>query len=206
MSKDDIQIEFDPHDEPTLELTSPRFTFQFDTSRAGGLGAIAWDVLIKNDQGQRRATVSAKLRAWEEQLVLTRPLSRGQAILKNDVVTRRVLVDKLTLDKLASREQAIGEVASRDLKRDEVLTAGVIAAPPAVQAGDFVTVALTIGQTEVQTVARALDAAPRGGTIRARNEANGQVYQVRVTGPGTGAVTGMGQRIDHESNDVASTN
>jgi flagella basal body P-ring formation protein FlgA len=200
LAKENAQITFDPADEATLNLTSPKQTFQIDSARAGQLGPIAWDVVIKSDQGERKVTVTAKLAAYENQVVLARPLSRGQSILKSDVVARRVLVEKLAEDKLEKPEQAIGAIATRALKSGELLTNDAVTEPPAVQAGDFVTVSMKIGETDVETVARALDAGPRGGTIRAKNEATGQVYQVQVTGRGAGDVKAVGE------GDVASTN
>jgi len=200
LAKENVQITFDPADEATLNLTSPRQAFQIDSARAGQLGPVAWDIVIKSDQGERKVTVSGKLAAWEDQVVLTRPLSRGQAILQRDVASRRVLVEQLTEEKLGKPEEAIGAVAARALKSGELLTADAVTEPQAVQAGDFVTVSMKIGTSQVETVARALDAGARGKSIRAKNEANGQVYQVKITGPGAGEVKPAGE------SDVASTN
>jgi flagella basal body P-ring formation protein FlgA len=188
LAKEDAKIEFDPRDNLYLSLTSPRCTFTIDSSRAAQLGPIAWDVSVKTDTSENTITVTANLSAWEDQLVLTRSLSPGQAILKNDLAPRRVLVETLAAAKVTDAQQAVGSVAARALKRGEVLTTDAIASPPVVRAGDFVTVSLKIGPTSVETVARALDTGSKGAAIRARNEATGQVYDVTLTGPGTGKV------------------
>jgi flagella basal body P-ring formation protein FlgA len=87
------------------------------------------------------------------------------------------------------------------MERGDVLSENAVRAASIVQAGDFVTVAMDIDSMKIETVARALDSGPKGGIIRAKNEATGQVYQVSVTGPGTGYVT---QTIGGQ--DVASIN
>jgi flagella basal body P-ring formation protein FlgA len=201
LRQNQLQLEFDPRDQRTLALTAPRLTFQIDSSRAAGLGAVSWTINIRNGSSERTATVSARASAWEDQVVLTRSLSSGQMIQKSDVTLRHALVEKLTPGKILDPSDAIGEVASSAMERGDVLSENAIRAASIVQAGDFVTVAMDIDSMKIETVARALDSGPKGGIIRAKNEATGQVYQVSVTGPGTGDVT---QTIGGQ--DVASIN
>jgi flagella basal body P-ring formation protein FlgA len=201
LRQNQLQLEFDPRDQRTLALTAPRLTFQIDSSRAAGLGAVSWTINIRNGSSERTATVSARASAWEDQVVLTRSLSSGQMIQKSDVTLRHALVEKLTPGKILDPSDAIGEVASSAMERGDVLSENAVRAASIVQAGDFVTVAMDIDSMKIETVARALDSGPKGGIIRAKNEATGQVYQVSVTGPGTGYVT---QTIGGQ--DVASIN
>jgi len=126
----------------------------------------------------------------EEQLVLTRPLSRGQRIIASDIVVQRVEVDQPATRPATSvtRDQVIGNVAARDLKKGDVIEPASIARPAVVTKGQFLTVALRVGQFDVETVARALDSAAIGETVRAKNEANGDVYRVTVTAANEGHV------------------
>jgi flagella basal body P-ring formation protein FlgA len=187
MSAQQVQVDFDPKDANILALTSPRCRIDFDGTRtAGALGAVAWRVRIQDGTDERTLTINATARAWEDQLVLTRPLSRGQAFLKGDIAPRRVLVEKPTTQPLTADDAVLAQVAARDLKRGDVLTVADVDMPQIVRAGQFMTVGLKVGDATVQTVATALDAGKKGSTIRARNDANGQVYRVRITAPDTG--------------------
>jgi flagella basal body P-ring formation protein FlgA len=185
---DRVQIEFSPADQATLALTSPNCTFEIDSSNAAGLGDVAWQVIVKTRAAEKRITIAAKARAWEEQLVLTRPLSRGQQIIHSDVISRRELVEKLSRDPVFEREQLVGQNAARDMKAGDVLIAADAAAPVVVNAGQFMTVSMKIGGSTVQTVARAMDSGAKDKVVRAKNEATGQIYQVVITGPDVGRV------------------
>jgi flagella basal body P-ring formation protein FlgA len=125
---------------------------------------------------------------YEEQVVLTRPLSRGQRILAGDVVARRVQVEAPTTRPEMTVEQVVGNLAARAMNKGDVFDPDAVARPPVVTRGDFMTVALRIGEMDLETVVRAMETAAAGETIRARNEANGDVYHVVVTGPHAGRV------------------
>ena len=51
--------------------------------------------------------------------------------------------------------------------------------------GQFVTITITSGSVRVKTVARAMDAGTFGQTIRVKNEATKDIYEVTLTGPQT---------------------
>ena len=187
LSAQQVQVDFDANDAAVLALTTPRCRIDFDGSQtATALGAVCWQVRIQDGADERTVRINANARAWEDQLVLTRPLSRGQAFMKGDVAARRMLVEKPTTQPIADPAAVVAQVASRDLKRGDVLGVGDVDSPQIVRAGQFMTVSLNVGGDEVKTVATALDGGKQGSTIRARNGANGQVYRVRVTAPDTG--------------------
>jgi flagella basal body P-ring formation protein FlgA len=66
-----------------------------------------------------------------------------------------------------------------------VLTARMVDAVQLVKAGQFVTVTLTQGTVNIKTVAKALEGGTYGQTIRVKNEATKDVFQVILTGPQT---------------------
>jgi flagella basal body P-ring formation protein FlgA len=190
LSAKQVQVDFDAKDASILALTTPRYRIDFDDHDAAELGAVQWKVVIQTDAGDRTETIRATARKWEDQLVLTRGLSRGQGFMKGDVRHQRVLVDKPTTNPAPADEPVVGQLASRDLKRGDVLAAGDTTAPQIVRAGQFMTVALRMhdGQT-VQTTATALDGGGEGAVIRARNTATGETYHVRITEPDAGEIT-----------------
>jgi flagella basal body P-ring formation protein FlgA len=136
---------------------------------------------------------------FEEQLVLTRPLSRNQRIIASDIAVRRVPVDAPATQPGITKDEIIGNLAARDLKAGEVFDAEDITRPAAVTKGQFMTVALRIGQFDVETVARAMDTAATGEICRAKNEATGDVYRVVITAANEGRV----EPNDQASDDIA---
>jgi flagellar basal body P-ring formation protein FlgA len=112
-----------------------------------------------------------------------------------------VLVDKPTTQPIARVEDAVGQIATRTLDRGDILSARDIDSPTIVQAGQAITVSLKIGDNSVETVATAMDNGKKGAAIRARNEATGDVYRVRITTPDSGTQIPPGAQED----DVATT-
>jgi flagella basal body P-ring formation protein FlgA len=198
LSAQQVQVDFDTKDAAILALTTPRCRIDFDGNQtAAALGAVSWQVRIQDGADERTVTINASARAWEDQLVLTRPLSRGQTIMKGDIAPRRVLVEKPTTQPIAAVDAVVAQVAARDLKRGDVLCARDIDLPQIVRAGQFMTVSLNVGGDEVKTVATALEGGKQGSTIGARNGATGEVYRVRVTAPDTG--------VEISGDDIVST-
>jgi flagella basal body P-ring formation protein FlgA len=202
LSAQQVQVDFDAKDAKVLAMTSPKCRIDFDAGESGKTpGPVSWTVVIQDGTTEQKATIAATARAWEEQVVLTRPLSRGQAILHSDVQPRRVLVETPTTQPVTRAEDAVGQVAARDLKRGDVLSQIDTDSPAIVQAGQAITVSLKIGDSSVETVATALDNGKKGGAIRARNDATGDIYKVRVTAPDAGTQIPPAQ----DGDDIAST-
>jgi flagella basal body P-ring formation protein FlgA len=142
---------------------------------------------------------------FEDQLIVTRSLSNGQSLARSDVATQRVrVVAPGATQATLTIEDVIGQAAARDLRAGETLTSNDLKAAQAIVAGQFMTVSLKIGPDQnVETVAKALNNGAPGETIEAKNEATGEVYNIKITGPNAGAVISP----DSTSNDhgVAST-
>lgn len=180
---DALQITFSAKDAQALTLTEPHFRFDIDARRARGLGNVTWDVAILSDGGSTQTTVAATARAWQRQLVLVRPVSFKQVFRDQDVTERRALVDRLADEPLLSREQTIGQQAARELKPGTVVTASLIEPVPLVKSGQFVSIEAAHGGVRVRSVAKAMENGAFGQTIRVKNEATKDVFEVTITGP-----------------------
>ncbi|MGH7176351.1 MAG: flagellar basal body P-ring formation chaperone FlgA [Tepidisphaeraceae bacterium] len=179
-----LQLSFRPQDEKTLNLAEPLFKFEIDSGRARNLGEIAWAVTVVADNGTtRRVMIPATARAWETQTVVASAVAPKQVLREEDLIERRALVSRLSDDFAISRGQAVGQQAARELKPGTVLTARMVDAAQLVRAGQFVTIIHRQGNVTIKTVARATEAGSFGQTIRVKNEATRDVYQVIVTGP-----------------------
>jgi len=182
-----VQVTFDPRDEHVLRLAEPQFKFNAEPRRVRNLGAVAWDVQVVSAAGPARPSqkvgINATARAWQQQVVLTKPVSFKQVVRGGDVSERRMLVDHLDDEQPLSFKQAVGQQASRDLKPGTVLTGKMVQAVPMARTGQFITVTLGRGAVKVKTVARAMEDGGFGQTIRVKNEATKDVYEVVLTGP-----------------------
>jgi flagella basal body P-ring formation protein FlgA len=185
-----LQIAFNPRDEKALNLSEPQFRFQVVPQRAKTLGSVSWEVQIIADAGTQRVSVGGMAKAWQEQVVLAKPISARQLIREEDVVNKRALVDKLDDQPLLTREQVVGNQSARDLKPGAVFTARMVEPVPLARSGQFVTVTLTTANVKVKTVARAMESGSYGQTIRVKNEATKEIYEVILTGPQTAEMNG----------------
>jgi flagella basal body P-ring formation protein FlgA len=183
-----LQFRFNPSDQKLLNLSEPHFKFNVATPRNRNLGDVTWEVTIvaegvEGAQGAQKATVTANVKAWQNQLVIHKPLAVRQIIREEDVIDRRALVDRLGDDPLVTREQAVGQMAARELKSGTLLTARLVEASILVKSGQLVSVMLTQGSIQAKTVARAMEQGTLGQTIRVKNEVTNNTFDVVVTGP-----------------------
>jgi flagella basal body P-ring formation protein FlgA len=205
IDKSQLDVSFANKDKGIIELTVPRCTFNIDTSEARSLGRITWQITADTPAGQRKSAVTATARTWQDHLVLNRPVSRGQLILDRDVVAKRELTSEPVADALVNRSDVVGQQASAALEAGEVLTAGRVRPAPLVDAGDMMMVKLHLNPTTtIATVARALDGGGKGQSIRARNEANHDVYDVIVTAKQEGECTSFASTASAASASPAS--
>lgn len=185
----DVQISFAPGSEQAVNLLSPQFKFDVESSRSRALGNVAWSVTITPPAGaSKRMMINAVARAWQDQLVVARPVSVGQTLQATDVQTKRALVEQVSPDPMLVAEQAVGQQAGRDLKPGQVLTSRVLEPVPLVRAGQFVTVSIVRGRVQLQTVGRAMGQGTFGQTVRVKNEGTKETFDVIVTGPQAGRV------------------
>jgi len=185
IAADQLQFHFNPMDEKVLNLCEPHFEFNVSPPRNRNLGEVTWDVTIVADGSSQKTVVSANVRAWQNQLIVNKPLGYRQVIREGDLVDRRTLVDRLGDDPLVTREQVIGQMSGRDLKSGTILTARLIDPTILVKSGQLVSITLTQGAISAKSVARATEQGTIGQTIRVKNEVTNNTFDVVVTGPQT---------------------
>ena len=183
LSRDVLQVDFAAKNESALNLAEPHFKFNIEPRRVRNLGEVAWEVTILADAGSQKLFVTATARAWQEQVVVMKPLAFKQIIRDEDIIERRTLVDALGEDPLLARNQVIGQQAAREIKPGTILTARLIDAVPLVKPGQYVTISLQQGGVTVKSVAKAVEGGAFGQTIRVKNETTKDIFEVVVTGP-----------------------
>jgi flagella basal body P-ring formation protein FlgA len=189
---DQLQMNFRAEDEKVLALSEPSFQFQIDPVRVRNLGDVSWNVSVIAGGETHQVTINAEGRAWQQQLVLARPLDSRQVIQPDDVIERRTLVDSLPNDPLLTRDQLVNEQSAENLKPGTVMTARMVDALPLVRSGQFVTVTIQQGGVQIKTVATAMESGSYGQTIRVRNEETREIFEVTLTGPQEATMNSVG--------------
>ncbi|HEY0010046.1 MAG TPA: flagellar basal body P-ring formation chaperone FlgA [Tepidisphaeraceae bacterium] len=180
---DTLQVAFRGKDEKVLSLLEPLVSFTIDPQRTGNLGEVSWNVTLTNGTGTSRAFITATARAWQNQLIVTRPLGTRQVITAEDVTEKRTLADRLTSDPILTREQVVGQMASRELRPGALLTARTVDPVQLVRTGQFVSITHAQGGVNVKISARALEGGTFGQSIRVQNELTREQFRVTITGP-----------------------
>ncbi len=183
-----LQVRFSANDTNLLNLSEPNFHFDIQPRRVRDLGEVSWDVTILTGGGQQKVSVDAQARAWQQQLILDRPVTFKEIFRDEDLNDRRVLIDRLPTELLLTRQQIIGQEAARDLTAGTVITAQLVESVPLAKSGQYVTVTLNQGSVQIRTVARAMESGSYGQTIKVRNEDTRDVYDVTLTGPQTATI------------------
>jgi flagella basal body P-ring formation protein FlgA len=177
-----LQMKFNPIDERLLNLAEPQFRFNVDGQRAPGLGTVSWDVTIVTDSGNQKTTINANARAWQDQLVVIKPMAYHQTIRSEDLADHRMLIEHLSGDPAIKRDQAVGQMAGRELQAGTILTPRMVEAAPLVKTGQLVTVTVEQGHVQITSAARAMEGGSYGQVIKVKNEATNNIFEVTITG------------------------
>jgi flagella basal body P-ring formation protein FlgA len=183
-----LQMTVDAKDTALLNLSEPTFHFGIEPRRVRDLGRVSWDVSILTGKSTQKVSIDGEARAWEEQLMVVKPVSDRQVLRDDDVKERRALMDHIDDDQLLTRGQVVGQEAARDLRPGMVMTARMVETVPLARTGQYVSITLTQGGIQIKTVARALEAGSFGQTIRVKADDSNEVFTVTLTGPQTGVM------------------
>jgi flagella basal body P-ring formation protein FlgA len=181
-----LQVSFDPKDTNLLNLSEPNFHFDIQPRRVRDLGEVSWTVSIVTDaatSARQKVTVVANARAWQEQVIIARPVTCRGVIRDEDVTERRVLIDHIDETPVLNKSQVVSQEAARDLQMGTVMTARLVESVPLAKPGQYVTVMLNQGSVQIKTVAKAMEAGSFGQSIRVKNEATREMFEVTLTGP-----------------------
>jgi flagella basal body P-ring formation protein FlgA len=180
---DTVQVNFSPEDDKVLALSEPYFKFDLRPIRVRNLGAVSWEVGIVTEAMTKRVTIEATARAWQNEVIVAKPLAYNKVLEDADFTERRMLVDALPDQVLLNRDQCVAQQASQDLKPGTIMTARMVDAVPLVRPGQLVTITLTQGTVQIKAVGVAMEQGALGQTIKVRNETTREVFDTTVTGP-----------------------
>lgn len=199
IAADQLELTFNPKDENLLHLSEPLFKFNIEPRQARDLGEVSWNVVILTGSGSQRGTINATARAWQNEIVLVKPLAYHQVIRASDVTERRSLAERIPSDPLLTMTQVVGQEAARELKVGTVLSARMVDAMTLVKPGQLITISLSVGAVSVKTVGRAMEAGSYGQTVKVRNDVTQDIYEVTMTGPQEGTMGPLARQAVAES-------
>jgi flagella basal body P-ring formation protein FlgA len=157
-------------------------------ARAGVTGA-SWRGRLRVEGGQSiPLSVRADVKVQVSELRAARNIAAGAIIAASDlsVVTRQAPPSSTPTSATASA--AIGMQTRRGLKAGDLVDSRLLTAPPEVQRGERVLVAVTAGRAAVGVEAQADTTARRGQMVVLTNLASGKKFKATVTGRARAAI------------------
>ena len=196
LPQEDMAVRFNPQDERLLNLSEPAYSFDIIPRRQRNLGDITWDVIVTTGGGKQQVAITANVRAWQTQLVATRPIATKQVFTEGDLLERRVLADRISDQAPLRKEQAVGQQAARDISAGMPLANAMVEAVQMIKLGELVTVTVFNGRIQLKWIAEAREHGALGQSIRVRKPNTREEFSVVVTGPQQAQLVGpAGDRI-----------
>jgi len=131
----------------------------------------------------RRVSAVARVTADARHLVAARNVPRNTELTADDVQWVDGPINGQLFDPLPSAGQVLGARARRAIARGEVIAATVVKMPPAVRAGDPVTMVIRAGTMEVRGPGRAVSSGAVGDVIRVMRPAHREPLRGRIVEP-----------------------
>lgn len=138
------------------------------------------DLMVDGDS-LRKIIVSGKISVVREVVRAVRNINRGDIISAEDIV---VVSEKRTRDKkslVASKKELIGKRATRRIQADQMIQAGMVEVPPAVEKGDRVVIKAENKNLLITALGEALEEGSIGEYIRVMNISSGREIIAMVT-------------------------
>ncbi len=121
--------------------------------------------------------IPANIRVFGDVLTTSRPISRGDAITRADIIVRRQEISTLSHGYYRHTEEIIGKLAMRSLPAGTPLTPRMLKARLLVRRGDDVTILANTGFLQVRSKGKALQDAARGERITVRNTRSKRIIE-----------------------------
>ncbi|MDH2431331.1 flagellar basal body P-ring formation chaperone FlgA [Pokkaliibacter sp. MBI-7] len=127
--------------------------------------------------------VPATIKLYQDIVILSRNLSRGQPVTKDDVRLEERDVSSLRRQYYQKVDDVLGMAGKRHLSANAVLSPEMLVPPLLVKKGDIVTIHAKAGAAEITTQGTALSDGQEGDSITVLNNASQRKIQANVIGP-----------------------
>lgn len=128
--------------------------------------------------------VQAKVQLFDNIVVSSRSMSRGEVLSERDVVLARQDLSSLNSGYYTRSDEVIGMVLKRSLRAGLVLTPTLLKPQRLIKRGDKVTILAVTGAVQVRMEGQALMDGAKGEVIRVRNLSSKLEIEAEVASPG----------------------
>lgn len=181
-----LQITFSDRDEELLRSSAVAGRYEVEPVIEPGLGSVSFKVYAY--QGTQRVGNGQVVKAQVAQKVIaviaSEPIKRGELINRRQVRLREVLIDSVQQAYLSDTDLVTGQVASMNVDAGELITAGQVKLPVAVQRRERVTVELHSPGLKITFNGIAKDEGAVGDVIEIENTQTKEVFTATVVGRG----------------------
>lgn len=182
---DDLRVAFEGSIEPhhaDLRATAPVRIASFSLNPQNG----RFDALFLIDQGNGAERLRLRGEVFEtvQVVTLSRQMSRGDVVTRDDVVVERLPRRQVGSLRAADPDLIVGMAARRQLRPGQPLTASDFIRPIVVNRGDSVTVVFEGTAFTVSSRGQAQDSGSVGDMVGVINPQSKRVIHATVAGPG----------------------
>jgi len=186
-----VEIRFGQAGREALGLSEGRYEFRIHQRGGEALGLVSLEVdVIEDGKVVERVPVVAEVSADVPVVVARGCINRGAKIEAEAVMLESRHFERLDRIGLTDVSAAVGQEASRFIKRGEQLSSRDIRPLPLVKRGDVVMVVLRSKGIVVEAAGKALGTGCYGQMIEVRGPGSKESFGARVTGLRTVAVIG----------------
>ena len=139
----------------------------------------------------QRLRLGGRVVATTPMVVAVRRMAVGEVVRAQDVRLVRVPVARLRAGAAQDAPQVVGQALRRPAAADQPLLLADLAAPVTIERGQTVTMFYEVPGMALTAQGRAMDSAPRGGSVPVMNLASRVVVEAQVIAPGRVRVGGM---------------
>ena len=183
VDREDLRLTFQDRDAALLASSVVGKRYEVEPLTTSAIGRVPL-VLRRYEEGRVAETLHVKVDVERRirALVVTRTISRGEALDRGSVELREVYLDQDRGEPLTDAALLRGQSAASLMREGHVVYAEDVASPVLVQRGELVTVRCLSGRLVVRTVGRAGQNGRDGELIQVRNDSTRETYLATVTG------------------------
>ena len=133
--------------------------------------------------------VSAVIKIYQQVLVLTQPVQRGELIIRQHLALEKRDVTRLRDDFVTQVEQIVNKQAIRPLAQGSVVSPRSLAEPRLIKRGDKVVISAEQSAFSIKMNGTAMMNGSKGQLIPIKNQNSGRIINATVIEPGVVSVT-----------------
>ena len=133
-----------------------------------------------NGSAVDNATLNAQVHWYQEALVTTRNIARGEALTADMFTVMRREINSLNDPFLSAIDEIDGKEAIRSLPQGKTLTYSMIKPEEVIKRGDQVTIMFQSGSVQITATGEARQGGSRGESIKVRNLSTNKIITAEV--------------------------